>query len=124
MGGRWQPRESPCLPAFLGACRFSLRLLENAQGGNGSAIMLLRVPQGSVLPEKVEHLPKNLRKKTKLRLEGVRLFALTFTQFIKFAHSVTPNGSVEDRRLLGVAFLRTVHWLGPAVRVPVRRCRY
>jgi len=48
--------------------------LENAQGGNGSVVMLLRVPQGSVLLQKIEHLPKNLRKKTKLRLESIRLF--------------------------------------------------
>ena len=87
---------------LLGERSLSLRLWENAQGGNSLAVMLLRVPCGSVLLQKIEHLPKSLSKKTKLLLASVRLFALTFTQFIKFAHSVTPYGSVRDRTLVKI----------------------
>jgi len=43
-------------------------LLESAQCGNGSPMMVLRVPCGSVLLQKVEHLPKSLHKESKLSL--------------------------------------------------------
>ena len=61
---------------LLGARSFSLRLWENAQGGNGPAVMLLRVPYGSVLLQKFEYISKNPHKKTRLCLESIRLFAL------------------------------------------------
>ena len=68
------------ITCLLGARNFSLakssRPLENAQGGNGSAVMLLRVPNGSVLLQKIEHLPKNRHKKNRLLLESVRLIAV------------------------------------------------
>jgi len=44
------------------------RHLESAQCGNGSPVMFLRVPSGSVFLQKVEHLPKNLLKERKLCL--------------------------------------------------------
>jgi hypothetical protein len=51
-------------------------------------------------------------------LESIRLFGPTFTQFIKFAHSVTPYGSVGDRTLTGVALLKIMQLDGTGGESP------
>ena len=80
---------------LLGSRRFSLaersRLLESAQCRNGAPVMFLRVPRGSVLLQKVEHLLKDLHKESELCLENIRFFALPATQFIKFGHGANAS---------------------------------
>src|SRR6516164_2974883 len=92
---KWLNESKAYLPAFWGSRRFSLaersRLLESAQCRNGAPVMFLRVPRGSVLLQKVEHLLKDLHKESELCLENIRFFALPSTQFIKFGHGAIAS---------------------------------
>ena len=64
------------------------RLLESAQGGHGPSVMFLRVPCGSVLLQKVEHLLKRLHKGSKLCLT-IRIRAMAdFDEFSAGKHQV------------------------------------